>query len=138
MGSDVHIKKIDFLKKIFASQDKRLLEDVPSVSRFKHYQQLDELYGSGDFDEAVTLAEDVDRHLASSVESLARLFSRERILVRDLARLRSVLAAAAEAVAGCGPGAEVTSPRFPPHSAEFSGAATALYRLNTVAGLGLR
>ena len=109
-----------------------------SPPEYKHYLLLDELYGTGDFDEARTLAEDVDRHLASSVESLARLFSRERLLVRDLARLRSVLAAAAEAVAGCGPGAAVTSPRFPPHSAEFSGAASALYRLHAVAGLGLR
>ena len=111
---------------------------ISPAAEFRHYQQLDELYGSGDFDPALTLAQEVDRHLASSVESLARLFSRERLLVRDLARLRSVLAAAAEAVAGCGPGAAVTSPRFPPHSAEFSGAATALYRLHTVAGLGLR
>ena len=47
-----------------------------SPPEYKHYLLLDELYGTGDFDEARTLAEEVDRHLASSVESLARLYSR--------------------------------------------------------------
>ena len=69
-----------------------------SPPEYKHYLLLDELYGTGDFDEARTLAEDVDRHLASSVESLARLYSREWLLVSDLTRLRFVLTHAMEDV----------------------------------------
>ena len=69
-----------------------------SPPEYKHYLLLDELYGTGDFDEARTLAEDVDRHLASSVESLARLYSREWLLVSDLTRLRFVLTHAIEDV----------------------------------------
>ena len=76
----------------------------------------------------MTLAQEVDRHLASSVESLARLYTRERRLVRDLARLGAVLGRAAEQVAACG--LEVTVPALPPHSQEFVAAAsTALYRI---------
>ena len=76
----------------------------------------------------MTLAQEVDRHLASSVESLARLYTREWRLVRDLARLGAVLGRAAEQVAGCG--LEVTVPALPPHSQEFVAAAsTALYRI---------
>ena len=50
----------------------------------KHLQIVDELYGTGDFDENITLAEEVDKHMASSVESLARLFSREEEFVSKL------------------------------------------------------
>ena len=53
-------------------------------AEFKHYQIVDELYGTGDFDENITQTEDVDKHMASSVESLVRLFRREEEFVSKL------------------------------------------------------
>ena len=69
-------RKIHFLDKLVGSP----LQDT----NYDQYKILDELYGSGDFDENITMTQDVDRHMASSVESLIRLFIREKDYVKYL------------------------------------------------------
>ena len=49
----------------------------------RNVETLDELYGSGEFDEK-EIKEDSDKHFASSVEGLARLFIREEVVATDL------------------------------------------------------
>ena len=60
-----------------------LLGDFPK-SKYEILRNLDELYGSGDFNENLTLTEDVDQHMASSVEGLIRLYKREQDFVEEL------------------------------------------------------
>ena len=65
--------KIEFINQLVG------VKDLP----LPRYVLLDDLYGSGDFDEAKTLSEDIDRHVAHSLESLARLFRREDSFIRE-------------------------------------------------------
>ena len=74
--SDAQLLKIRFLSDLHGGPIK--------PSKYETYQLLDELYGSGDFNENITVTEEVDKHFSSSVESLARLYRREKELVSDL------------------------------------------------------
>ena len=46
---------------------------------------VDELFGSGDLYENTTISdENIDHHMSSSIESLARLFRREKDFIQSL------------------------------------------------------
>ena len=70
------IEKMNFIKKKIGSS-------IGNELTVDDYKSMDELYGSGDFDQNQTLV-DAEEHLASSIEGLARLFSREETLVTEL------------------------------------------------------
>ena len=54
---------------------------------FNVYQYLDEQFGSGDFDQNYTMTVNVEQHMTSSVESLIRLYIREKTFVDDLRKV---------------------------------------------------
>ena len=54
-----------------------------------HLKHVDELYGSGDLDEKLTVAEEVDQHISSSIEGLARLYRKENDFLRKLKNLQT-------------------------------------------------
>ena len=90
-------------------------------AEFKHYQIVDELYGTGDFDENITQTEDVDKHMASSVESLVRLFQREEEFV---SKLRNHLHYESDTL---------IAPKYPDDMDDFlAGSAVGLYRIQSV------
>ena len=94
---------------------------------FKNFQMLDELYGTGDFDENVTLAE-VDNHMASSIEGLVRLFMREEEFVT---KLRDHIIENSDS--GSTP---LKAPKYPVNMDDFlAGAAVGLYRIQSVHGI---
>ena len=96
----------------------------------KHLQIVDELYGTGDFDENITLAEEVDKHMASSVESLARLFRREEEFV---SKLRDYLEDESDALQ------IFTAPKFPVDMDDFLfGSAVGLYRIQSIHNIPYR
>ena len=90
-------------------------------AEFKHYQIVDELYGTGDFDENITQTEDVDKHMASSVESLVRLFRREEEFI---SKLRNHLHYESDTL---------IAPKYPDDMDDFlAGSAVGLYRIQSV------
>ena len=96
---------------------------------FKHFQMVDELYGTGDFDENITLIEDVDKHMASSVESLVRLFRREEEFV---SKLRDHLQVGSDALL-------IREPKYPVDMDDFlAGSAVGLYRIQSVHNISYR
>ena len=110
------MKKIEDLAQLVG---KRTLEPP----EFKHYQIVDELYGTGDFDENITLTEDVDKHMASSVESLVRLFKREDEFV---SKLRHHLNYKSDTL-------PLIAPKYPDNMDDFlAGSAVGLYRIQSV------
>ena len=52
-------------------------------------KHVDELYGSGDLDEKLTVAEEVDQHISSSIEGLARLYRKENDFLKELKNLQT-------------------------------------------------
>ena len=71
-------EKANFLHNLLGEQ----IED----NNLKH---VDELYGSGDLDEKLTVAEEVDQHISSSIEGLARLFRKENEFLKKLKNLQT-------------------------------------------------
>ena len=120
---ELHMKKIADLTS--------LVGNVIEPQDFKHFQLVDELYGTGDFDENVTLTEDVDKHMASSVESLVRLFRREEAFI---SQLRDHLEGKSDGRREV-PGVSeiITAPKFPVDMNDFlAGSAVGLYRIQSV------
>ena len=84
------------------------------------YLRLDELYGSGGFNEE-TLHEDIDKHYVNSVESLARLFIREENFIKKLREAASRLSLEKENLnlnTGYQP-RKVDIPKFPDNMDDF-------------------
>ena len=103
----------------------RLVGSAIEPHDFKHYKMEDELYGTGDFDENITLTEDVDKHMASSVESLVRLFRREEDFV---SKLRHFLVTVGNEQAQI-----FQAPKYPHDMDDFlAGSAVGLYRIQSV------
>ena len=87
----------------------------------ERYFLLDELYGSGDFNETKTLHEDIDKHYVNSVESLARLFIREENFIKELRETASRLSPEKEDLnlnTGYQP-RKVDIPKFPDNMDDF-------------------
>ena len=75
MFLEILIGKVKFIRSIVGSSIGRATK--------KDFQMLDELYGSGEFDENQTKV-DTEKDLASSVEGLARLYAREEVTINRL------------------------------------------------------
>ena len=109
----------------------RLVGSAIEPHDFKHYKMEDELYGTGDFDENITLTEDVDKHMASSVESLVRLFRREEDFV---SKLRHFLVTVENEQAQV-----FQAPKYPHDMDDFlAGSAVGLYRIQSVHSIPYR
>ena len=106
----------------------------------ERYFLLDELYGSGDFNETKTLHEDIDKHYVNSVESLARLFIREENFIKELRETASRLSPEKEDL-NLNTGYQtrkVDIPKFPDNMDDFiAGASTGIYRIQAIHNISL-
>ena len=106
----------------------------------ERYFLLDELYGSGDFNETKTIHEDIDKHYVNSVESLARLFIREGNFIKELRETASRLSLETEELnlnRRYQP-RKADIPKFPDNMDDFiAGASTGIYRIQAIHNISL-
>ena len=117
-------EKILFINNLVGAQQSLAVE---------RYFLLDELYGSGDFNETKTLHEDIDKHYVNSVESLARLFSREENFIKELRETASRLSLEDLNLNTGDQPRKADIPKFPDDMNDFiAGASTGIYRIQAI------
>ena len=123
-------EKISFLNNLVGSK-----ENAP----FERYFLLDELYGSGDFNETKTYHEDVDQHYVNSVESLARLFRREQNFIKELQhKLMETRISLEERKIREERGADISHPKFPSDIEDFvMGAPVGIFRIQSIGNISI-
>ena len=104
----------------------------PLPNEYLVLRHLDELYGSGSWDENATLAHDVDLHMASSIESLQRLYRREKHFIEKLGLKNENIGESIRKVRNTLEHG-LDSPGFPSNKDDFIAAsAVGLYRIQSV------
>ena len=126
-------EKIQFLNNLVGA--KRSLE-------VERYILLDELFGSGDFNETKTLHEDIDKHYVNSVESLARLFIREENFIKELRETATRLSLEVDSedlhLNTRDQLSQTDIPKFPADMNDFiAGASTGIYRIQAIHNISL-
>ena len=124
------LEKISFLNNLVGSE---------KGVELHRYFLLDELYGSGDFNETKTFHEDIDRHYVNSVESLARLYRREQNFIKELHdKLSETRRSLEEARTRQTAGARLSPPKFPAELEDFTeGAPVGIYRIQSIHNISI-